>query len=479
MIPRLQARGTSFKGSCTYVLHDPKAKTHERVAWILTQNLHSDPEQAWFEMYETSRNQAQLKANAGLSARGRKNNAPVLHYTLAWHADDQPTSEQMRDAALASLKVLGLTEHEALIVAHDDKKHPHVHIVANTIHPYTGRTAPLKYSKERLSEWAEAYEREHGHIWCEERIKNNEQRRNIRESRQNERLVEEFILAASTAAPAKTPYVPVKDNSPSRPQWFDKKDIVDRMKRLRAQLDLHHKIERGVTWEQQRRDRDELDRNTKAAIDNARAHVRETFRPQWRDLYKIQGREQRFVATSATHPLERAVFVYRNRERLGLGKKLTFRQMIGLIVSGKKLTAALGKAHERERRALARDEKTTAKQLTERIWSIHRERFHTLRDRQANEREAERSHQRLASREITLARAKEDLIREIDNLPPLRPAPRPPKRDHPAPTQEFNEAAWQPLPDVQLQAPSRAEQIRRDMEAWRRNNGHRDLGREW
>jgi hypothetical protein len=133
------------------VLHDPKAKTRDRVAWTLTRNLHSDPDHVWFEMYETWRNQAQLKANAGLSARGRKNETPVLHYTLAWHVDDKPTPEQMQAAALASLKVLGLEDHEALIVAHDDKTHPHVHIVANTVHPYTGPSTEKSASKTTRS----------------------------------------------------------------------------------------------------------------------------------------------------------------------------------------------------------------------------------------------------------------------------------------------------------------------------------------
>lgn len=475
MIPRLQARGRSFKGSCTYVLHDPNAKSRDRVAWIAGQNLHSDPDSAWFEMYETWKNQGQLKANAGLSARGRKNDKPVLHYTLAWHIDDKPTPEQMQAAAFASLKVLGLEEHEALIVAHDDKKHPHVHIVANTVHPYTGRTAALKYSKERLSEWAENYERVHGQIRCEERVKNNEQRRDIREQREKESLATRMLGAAGLEV-TRAPYVPVKDKSPNRRQWFDKKEIVDRMKRLRAELDLQHKIERSLTWDHQKRERDALDQNTEAALTNARAHVKEKFRPQWRELYRTQGREARFVATSATHPLERAVFVFKNRQRLSSGKPLTFRQMAGMIFSTKRLAKALTHTHERERRLLAREEKTTAKRFTEKIWAAHRERFHTLRDRQAREREAEREHQKGATKEITFARAKDHLIDELENPPPPRPIPVQ-RREHPEPTQEFNAAA-SPAPAVSPDL-SRVDQIRRDMEAWRRKNAHRDFGREF
>lgn len=424
-------------------------------------------------MYETWRNQAQLKANAGLSARGRKNDKPVLHYTLAWHVDDKPSPDQMRAAAIASLRVLGLQEHEALIVAHDDKKHPHVHIVANTVHPYTGRTAELKFSKERLSEWAEAYEREHGRIRCEERVRNNEERREIRERRREESRATTLLAAAGKAAPETAPYVPVKDRSPNRPQWLEKQVVIDRMKRLRAELDLQHKVERGVTWERQRRERDALDRDTEAANDNARNHVRDTFRPRWRDLYAAQGREKRLVDNTTLHPLERAVFVLSNRKRLGHDLPLGLRQMIGMVLSTKRLTKALDRVHLRERRNLGREEKTLSKQLTERIWGIHRERFHTLRDRQAVERDAERGHQRLETKDITFARAKEHLIHEAEHPPAYRPAPKP-RREGPEPVQEFNEAAAGPA-EMPL---SRAEQIRRDMEIWRRHNDSRDFGRE-
>lgn len=460
-----------------YVLHDQKAKTSERVSWVVSSNLHSDPENAWFEMYQTWRDQDALKRNAGVSARGRKNNAPVLHYTLAWHVDDAPTANEMKAAALESLKVLGLEEHEALIVGHNDKMHPHVHVIANTVHPYTGRTAALKYSKERLSEWAEAFERDRGQIRCEERVKNNEKRRELRELRDAETLSGKFAEAAGKTAPEPAAFVPVKDNSLNRPQWFDKKDVVDRMKQMRAQLDLTHRIDRGLTWDRQRRERDELDNNTDAALNRMRAHFKEEFRPEWRKLYKAHGSELRMVAETRTHPFERAVFVFRNRNRLGRSKPLTIAQMAGLIVSGKRLTQALHHVHERERRSLARAEKLQTKQFSDRIWISHRERFHALRDRQAVEREAERGHQKVETKEISFARAKESLTRDTEMAPTSPPAFS--VRDHPdkpEPVKEFNVAAWDlPQPAAAL---LRDEQLRRDMEIWRQNNRDRDFGRE-
>ena len=59
----------------------------------------------------------------------------------------------------------------------EDTRNLHVHVIANRIDPETGNAATLGNSKLRLSRWAEGYEREHGRIRCEERVKNNARRR--------------------------------------------------------------------------------------------------------------------------------------------------------------------------------------------------------------------------------------------------------------------------------------------------------------
>jgi hypothetical protein len=524
MVPRIHRRGSSFKGACGYILHDPGQASSERVAWVMTQHLHSHPEDAWFEMFDTYRNRTALKDNK----------TPVLHYTLSWHANDNPSPDHMREMALASLKALGLSDHEAVISAHRDKEHHHVHVVANTVHPYSGKTAPLKFSKLEFSRWAEAYEKEHG-IHCEERIKNNERRREIARERETERLRADFARAAGKEPPAKKPFEPVKDASPNRRQWFERKDVIDKMKALRAALDHDQKIERGVTWARQRQERDLLDKDTKAALDHARGHVKQQFKGQWRELYTAHKREALRVSGVVTHPLERAVFLFQNRSRFGAsGKPLSIRQMIPMIFSGRKLIDRMFQAQERDRRSLARVEKHSSKQLTDRIWTLHREKFHTLRERQATERSAERSHQVVERKDISFARAKAELTREQDRLPanvpkvPLKPnpllirkaglepdVPVAPKPDRPQraqakdalmpnadiaqgvpkappapakesrekttppgvpdPKREFREAAAPATPQPKL---SRAEQIRKDMEEWRRKNPGRDFERE-
>lgn len=479
MIPRLQARGKSFKESCRYVLHDKQADTKDRVEWVLTRNIAGQASDAWFEMHETWKNQARLKENAGLSARGRKNAAPVLHYTLSWHADDQPDRQEMTKAALMSLKALGLADHEALIVAHCDTKHRHVHVVANTVHPYTGRTAELKYSKERLSEWALAYEQERGQIRCEERVQNNQKRDELRKERTGERQRQADAAARGTEQPAPRPYEPVKHQATSRDQWLERQVIVDRMKQLRMQMDIGHHVDRSITARRQLTDRDDLDRNTRAALDRSRTLVHDKYRPRWRETYKQHKAEERLVARGLTHPLERAVFVYRNRERLGHNRPLGFKAMVAMILTPGKLDKALDFVHRRERRDIAREEKSESKIYRDRIWASHRERFHTLCERQKVERKAERDHQRAETRDITFAKAKNDLIRD---LPPMASelqaeSPRQ-ERSEASPSVEFNSAAWADAPIAPDNLLSRADRIRRDMEIWRRNNPGRDFGHE-
>jgi len=479
MIPRLQARGKSFKESCRYVLHDKKAETNERVEWVLTRNIAGQAVDAWYEMHETWKNQARLKAHAGLSARGRKNTAPVLHYTLSWHEDDVPDRQEMTRAALMSVKALGLAEHEALIVAHCDTKHRHVHVVANTVHPYTGRTAELKHSKERLSEWALAYEKERGQIRCEERVQNHQKRDELRRARAEERQRQAEAAARGREQPASRPYERVKHEAVSRDQWFERQDIVDRMKQLRARMDIGHLVDRSKTAQLHQTERDALDRNTRAALDHSRGAIHERYRPRWREIYRQHKTEERLVARGLSHPLERAVFVYRNRDRLGDGRSLGFRGMVAMVLTPGKLNKALDFVHRRERRDIAREEKTEAKTYRDRIWASHKERFHAMCERQTLERKAERDHQRAETRDITFARAKSDLHRDLQRpLQKLEQSAPQRAQEEPALSTGFNHAAWAQAPIPANEWLSRADRIRRDMEIWRRNNPDRDFGHE-
>lgn len=98
-----------------------------RVAWVIAQNLPTD-DPALAAKY--------MEATAQLSARTKK---AAYHLMIAWHANERPGIEAMQDVARQTLLLAGLGEHQALMMGHGDKPHPHLHILLNRVHPDTGR----------------------------------------------------------------------------------------------------------------------------------------------------------------------------------------------------------------------------------------------------------------------------------------------------------------------------------------------------
>ncbi len=486
MVPRLHKRGTSFKGACNYILHDAGEQTTDRVLWTDTLNLKGPAEQGWREMHATWADRVTLKRKAGVDLRGRDNTSPVLHMTLSWHANDNPTPEHMRETALASLTAVGLDAHQAVLAAHSDKDHMHVHIVVNTVDPKTGRTAPLKYTKERLSRWAESYEKEHG-IRCEQRVENNKARADAKAARVVEAQEILFAKANGVQPDARAPYVPVKDRSPNRRQWFDRAEIVARMKEMRARLEEPHKLERGVLAARHRMERDAIWQDTKAATAHARSEVRDRYKPVFRDLYRDQQRELRHLQRH-NHPLERAVYVFTNRERLGHGRPLKPKEMLRLIVKPGALLDAVDRMYERKRQKVAFLRRQETFEYTDKIMARHKEKAAALSNRQKAEREAQWAEQRAARTASTsFSKAKEELAAEREANqppPPEREIKRGPQNERVS--EAFETVAQKPEPEAarpfreaaKPETLSRAEQIRRDMEAWRQRHGGRDMGRE-
>lgn len=411
-------------------------------------------------MFATARDQAVLKEQSGQSARGRKNTKPVLHYTLSWAAGENPTPEHLRETALSSLKALGLDTHQAIMAAHSDKEHLHVHIVVNTIHPETGMTAQLKYTKERLSRWAEAYERQHG-IHCEERIRNNERRKEVAAARQQD---------------ASIPYVPVKHEQTTRKEWFERKDIDQRVKDLRNAVwqEYGRRID-GQWWNQQQAWKAAI-QQTKARDRAIRADIRAKYKHKWRNLYYQQRKEMRQVERASGNIFERAVYVFTHRRTLGsFDKPLTRRQMFALITSGERLKRRVAAIHRRDREGMARQSKLEARSLTEPLWTVHKRNLDFMKAQQTRERRTLRRERDAAKKTMSFEAAKQSLAAEQDNAPrEFRHA-----EDQAGIAHRFHESSGM---SAHVQADeaerSRAAQIKRDMEAWRRRNEGRDFGRE-
>lgn len=440
--------------------------------WSDTVNLVSAPEGAWFEMFATARDQALLKQQAGHDARGRKNAKPVLHYTLSWAASDNPSAEHMRETVLASLKAIKLDHHQALIAAHGDKDHLHAHVVVNTVDPRTGLTAPLKFTKQAFSRWAEDYERAHG-VHVAQRIANNEARDNIRMAKSATRLLREAL--ADQKQPM--PYEPVKHKAVQREDWLDRKDIIERMRKLRKEiaplLPSTGGVDVGDLWKRQLAERDHLDKSTEGAVDQARRGVFERYRPQWRDLYRSHKKELKHLTQVATHPFERAVYVFTQRERLGQGKSLTLRQMVGLIMKPERLQRRVEAVQQKERRSLASTEKSDKRVVSRKLWDQHRAKFDSLRQQQQSERKAARSERESQLRfVVTFDLAKETLLAERQAEKVVEP-----KREAAplAPLAPVFETAVNTRSPTQM---ARVEAIKKQMEEWRQRNPGRDFGRE-
>jgi hypothetical protein len=178
MIVKILPSGRSFKGLADYLTHDPKARTADRVAWTHSLNCANDDVlSVVHEMYTTFCQAELLKEEAGVRAGGRALDKAVKHLSLNWHPDEPaPSREEMIAATESLLERLDWNEHQAFLVAHSDKEHPHVHVMLNAVHPETGLKLNDSLEKRKVQEWALEYEREHGNILCRERLLNVEER---------------------------------------------------------------------------------------------------------------------------------------------------------------------------------------------------------------------------------------------------------------------------------------------------------------
>ena len=128
MLADIKPTTHDFRKLARYLLHGKtRPSPPDRVAWILEQNLGTtDPELAAAFMEATA-------------ARSRRCTNACYHLVIAWHAREQPALVHMQAIARPELERAGLAEHQALIMGHGDKAHPHLHMMINRVSPVTGR----------------------------------------------------------------------------------------------------------------------------------------------------------------------------------------------------------------------------------------------------------------------------------------------------------------------------------------------------
>jgi hypothetical protein len=122
MIPKVMTGGTRFARRVEYVQKGGEAVCQ-------TRNLVS---------LETAA--TEMAATAAL-ARGCR--SPSYHAILSWAEIEQPSDEQMFEAADLALAELGMAEHQVVVALHRDRDHAHLHLVLNRVHPVTHRAATV------------------------------------------------------------------------------------------------------------------------------------------------------------------------------------------------------------------------------------------------------------------------------------------------------------------------------------------------
>lgn len=146
-------QGSGFSGLLQYLYTGHKDKPNpDRVAWTGFHRLMptDDPE----------RLAGILRSTADLYPR--EVGKPVIHISLSWAPGEEPTEAKMRQVAGQVLERMELGRHQAVLVAHRDTDHRHVHIAANQVSEDGERLWNAWKSKTRLEATLRELEREHG-----------------------------------------------------------------------------------------------------------------------------------------------------------------------------------------------------------------------------------------------------------------------------------------------------------------------------
>ena len=309
---QLAAQGRSFKGAMAYYLHDKRqaeAEAHpasfDRVAWTETRNLATDgAHTATRIMIATAKEAAARKAGQ----TGRKDVKPVLGFSLAWHPSEAAslTRAEMVRAADEALKVAKLDHLQAVIIAHRDTAHPHVHIVLNRVDPETGKLTPTPPSMARaLDKWAHDYEKERGLIVSPNRAEKYARQEDARQKHPDPDKRRDYVDGAKAKAAAesearreaiaqaKASSLPEARSATASTKPPSEAAIL---KALTDEQKARHKAEWPALAEKNKAARNGVYEKFSAAIKATAAQHKEDTRADWREFFKGQRSEQREFA---------------------------------------------------------------------------------------------------------------------------------------------------------------------------------------
>jgi len=389
MRPDLAKSGKSFKGAGQYYLHDKQADTKNRVAFTHVENVNTnDAAKALKVMAHTAYTQAELKREhyrrnnpddpqcLNFKA-GRPAKVCVMHYSLAWHPSETPDREHMIASVRETLKAMKLDEHQAVMVAHNDTPHPHIHVIVNTIHPITGKAAKVYKPIENLQAWSRAYERERGQNWS---VKQEQERK-------SERTVE--YERVHNAQPKnqnrKTQFQKQKHNQlkgrASKAEYY-------RWKRAQCQHDWEMSKEAGQKlWALQKAQRDRLFAMRDADIKRAKAAVRQKMKPEWAAHFKRERQQRADFERMMAHFAGRLAYLTMNGRQKSVGSNRGWLTAVwNAIAQPEKLRSQFEARMTAQKQALRDQHGLLAKEPVKAIYKRHKARFAAMKSEQTKER---------------------------------------------------------------------------------------------
>jgi hypothetical protein len=199
--------GKGFKGLAAYLFKGRAgAERRDRAAWAEARNLpFADARVAPIMM----------RATAAQSRRVRK---PAYHISLSWAEDERPGRDEMRASADRLLASLGLAEHQAMIVAHDDTRLSHMHIMVNRVHPEHGKAWQRSHDYRRVERTLRGLEQDYGRQRVPGRHSGREAKRQVARSAQ---LGSTRELTAWTTKQAAAHRVALADQFREAESWDD------------------------------------------------------------------------------------------------------------------------------------------------------------------------------------------------------------------------------------------------------------------
>ncbi len=154
MLANVPRPGRDFAGLRRYLLEGRLGtdKDANRVDWIATRNLATERPDLATKI---------MAATADLSVRVER---PVYHLIVSWHPNERPNRDDMMQVAQTTLADIGLAEHQALIIGHDDTPNRHMHMMINRVNPETGVAWSTSHDYRRIEQSMRRQSENHGFI---------------------------------------------------------------------------------------------------------------------------------------------------------------------------------------------------------------------------------------------------------------------------------------------------------------------------